>query len=117
MSSPEKRVARSEPREARSESRETRHETREARREMRDASREMRDASSEPRVANVERLVIRVPNWLGDAVMALPALAAVRAAFAGARIAIAAPASLAPLFAEGTPAAPDEVVTIATERD
>ena len=36
------------------------------------------------------RLVIRAPNWLGDAVMALPALAAVRAAMPETRIAIAA---------------------------
>lgn len=58
------------------------------------------------------RLVIRVPNWLGDAVMALPALAAVRAALPDARIAIAAPAAVAPVFEEATSAAPDEIMTI-----
>jgi heptosyltransferase-2 len=61
--------------------------------------------------------VIRAPNWLGDAVMALPALGAVRAAFPDSRLAIAAPASIAPLFFEETAAAPHEVVTIAAERD
>jgi heptosyltransferase-2 len=44
--------------------------------------------------------------------MALPALAAVRAALPEAHLAIAAIASVAPVFQEETPAAPDEVVTI-----
>ena len=42
----------------------------------------------------MKRLVIRAPNWLGDAVMALPALAAVRAAMPGTRITIAAVAAV-----------------------
>ncbi len=46
-----------------------------------------------------ERLVILAPNWLGDAVMALPAIADVRRAHPGATIAVAARASIAPLFA------------------
>ena len=58
------------------------------------------------------RLVIRAPNWLGDAVMALPALAAVRAALPESQIAIAAIAGVAPVFEEETPAALDEVLTI-----
>jgi heptosyltransferase-2 len=60
----------------------------------------------------MKRLVIRAPNWLGDAVMALPALAAVRAGLPEARIAIAAVAAVAPVFEEETAAAPDELVTI-----
>jgi len=44
--------------------------------------------------------------------MALPALAAVRAGLPGTRIAIAAAAAVAPVFEEGTAAAPDELVTI-----
>ena len=45
------------------------------------------------------RLVVRAPNWLGDAVMALPAMAAVRAAFPdGASRGRGACASVAPLF-------------------
>ena len=58
------------------------------------------------------RLVVRAPNWLGDAIMALPALAAVRQAFPSARIAIAALKSVAPIFQEQTAAAPDEIVVV-----
>ena len=43
-------------------------------------------------------MVIVAPNWLGDAVMALPAIADVRAGRPGATIAVAARASVAPLF-------------------
>ena len=46
------------------------------------------------------RVVVRVPNWLGDAVMALPAIAAVSRHAGGAEVTLAAPASVAPLFAE-----------------
>jgi len=46
-----------------------------------------------------KRLVIRAPNWLGDAVMALPAIADVRRAWPEARITVVARASVAPLFA------------------
>jgi heptosyltransferase-2 len=60
-----------------------------------------------------KRLLIRAPNWLGDAVMALPALAAVRAGLPETHVAIAAIASVAPIFEEQTSAAPDELVTIA----
>jgi heptosyltransferase-2 len=45
------------------------------------------------------RLVILAPNWLGDAVMALPAVADVRRAHADAHITIAARPSVAPLYA------------------
>lgn len=43
-------------------------------------------------------LVILAPNWLGDAVMALPAIADVRRALPAARITVAARPSVAPLF-------------------
>lgn len=46
----------------------------------------------------VERVVIVAPNWLGDAVMALPAIAAVRRHFADAHVTIAARPPVAPLF-------------------
>lgn len=46
------------------------------------------------------RLVIRLPNWLGDAVMALPALATVRQAFPDTFLALAALPSIAPIFEE-----------------
>ena len=38
------------------------------------------------------------PNWLGDAVMALPALADIRRAYAGGRLIVAARPSIAPLY-------------------
>jgi heptosyltransferase-2 len=44
------------------------------------------------------RLVVFAPNWLGDAVMALPAIADVRRAVPEASLAIAARPSIAPLF-------------------
>ena len=46
-----------------------------------------------------ERVVILAPSWLGDAVMALPAIADVRRASPDATIAVAARPSVAPLFA------------------
>src|SRR4051812_39862474 len=83
----------------------------------RKGKREIGPATSERRgkhlnVSAPQRLLIRAPNWLGDAVMALPALAAVRAGLPQTRITIAAIASVAPLFHEATSAAPDDVVTI-----
>ena len=44
-------------------------------------------------------LVVLSPNWLGDAVMALPAIADIRRHFAQARLTVAARASVASLFA------------------
>jgi len=46
----------------------------------------------------MQRLVILAPNWLGDAVMALPAIADIRRSLATAHIAVAARAAVAPLF-------------------
>jgi heptosyltransferase-2 len=46
----------------------------------------------------MDRIVILAPNWLGDAVMALPAIADLRRAAPRAVIAVAAKASIAPLF-------------------
>ncbi len=46
----------------------------------------------------MNRLVILAPNWLGDAVMALPAIADVRRAAPRAAIAVAARPAIAPLF-------------------
>src|SRR5438876_7951442 len=47
----------------------------------------------------MKHLVILAPNWLGDAVMALPAIADARRAAPDARIAVAARPAVAPLFA------------------
>lgn len=49
--------------------------------------------------------------------MALPALAAVRRAFEGRTIVLAATAGIAPLFEERTPARPDEILTVDGARE
>jgi heptosyltransferase-2 len=46
-----------------------------------------------------KRVIVFAPNWLGDAVMALPAIDDVRRHAAGASISVAARPSIAPLFA------------------
>jgi heptosyltransferase-2 len=62
------------------------------------------------------RVVVRAPNWLGDAVMALPAIGALRAAFRGATVAVAAIPAVAPIFEEETPARQDELLVV-TRKD
>jgi heptosyltransferase-2 len=47
---------------------------------------------------NVTQLLVFAPNWLGDAVMSLPAIADLRRALDGAIIDVAARPSIAPLF-------------------
>ena len=64
----------------------------------------------EPHVPH--RLLIRMPNWLGDAVMALPAAEAVRAAYPDKHIGIAAIPSVAPMFEERTAIAPQQVIVV-----
>jgi heptosyltransferase-2 len=58
------------------------------------------------------RIVVRPPNWLGDAVLALPAIAAVRRAHPSAHLTIAAIPAVAPLFREDTDAHPDRVIDL-----
>ena len=58
----------------------------------------------------MNRLVILAPNWLGDAVMALPAIADVRRAAPGLSIAVAARPSIAALF--GMVGDVNEVITL-----
>jgi lipopolysaccharide heptosyltransferase II len=58
----------------------------------------------------VRRVIIFAPNWLGDAVMALPAIADVRHGSSGATLAVAAQPSVAPLFTM-VPAV-DEILSI-----
>jgi heptosyltransferase-2 len=48
--------------------------------------------------STVPRFVVFAPNWLGDAVMALPAIADLRRAWPGARLIVAARPAIAPLF-------------------
>lgn len=59
-----------------------------------------------------ERVVVRPPNWLGDAVLALPAMAAVRRHFAGAHLTIAATPAVVALFREDTDVHPDRVIEL-----
>jgi heptosyltransferase-2 len=68
-----------------------------------------------PDHTQVARLVVRAPNWLGDAVMALPAMAAVRRHFSTAHLTIAAPKSVAALFHEQTDVRPDAVLVLPSD--
>lgn len=68
-----------------------------------------------PDGTQVSRLVVRAPNWLGDAVLALPALAALRRHFAPAHLTVAAPASVAALFREETDARPDAILVLSSD--
>jgi len=58
-----------------------------------------RDGSNETPLAHAERIVVRMPNWLGDAVMATPGLRALRAHAPRAHVTLHLPEGLAPLFA------------------
>jgi heptosyltransferase-2 len=59
-----------------------------------------------------ERVVVRMPNWLGDIVMALPALAMARRGMPASHLAMALPAAFAPIGAEAIDGAPDAVIAI-----
>jgi heptosyltransferase II len=67
-------------------------------------------------MSDVGRLVIRAPNWLGDAVLALPAMAAVRRALPDAHITVAALPSIAPMFEEDTSAGQDGLIVLPDAR-
>lgn len=58
------------------------------------------------------RIALRAPNWLGDAVMALPAMAAFRRAFADDDVAVVAPASVLAIFNEAHDVAPASTLAI-----
>ena len=58
------------------------------------------------------RIVVRMPNWLGDVVMALPAVAALRHTFPEAHLTLAAIGSIAPMFEEETPARQNQIVIV-----
>jgi len=57
-----------------------------------------------------DRLVVFAPNWLGDAVMALPAFSDIRRHFSSAHIAVAARPSVAPIYTMVSGV--DEVITL-----
>ena len=63
------------------------------------------------------RLIVRAPNPLGDAIMSLPAMAAVRAALGDRPLIVAAAPAVAPLFEEITAASPDQLITLDTRRE
>jgi heptosyltransferase-2 len=58
------------------------------------------------------RVVVRAPNWLGDAVMALPAMAAVRAHFPSAHLTVAATPAVAAILREDTDVNPDAILEL-----
>jgi lipopolysaccharide heptosyltransferase II len=62
----------------------------------------------------VTRLVVWAPNWLGDAVLALPAMAALRREFRDAHLAVAAVPGVAPMFRERTEVRPDAVIELSS---
>ncbi|MBI5560476.1 MAG: lipopolysaccharide heptosyltransferase II [Deltaproteobacteria bacterium] len=51
----------------------------------------------------IERILVRVPNWIGDAVISLPALSALKEVFSGAGITVLAKPRVAPVY-ENNPA-------------
>ena len=63
------------------------------------------------------RLVVRLPNWLGDAVMALPALGRLRRAWPDTFLALAALPSVAPIFEEVTEVRPQQIVRLDAATD
>jgi lipopolysaccharide heptosyltransferase II/tetraacyldisaccharide 4'-kinase len=48
---------------------------------------------------NIHRILLRAPNWVGDAAMSLPVLAGLASLFPGAQVAVLAAPRVAPLFA------------------
>jgi heptosyltransferase-2 len=67
---------------------------------------------TDPDPSSVSRLVLRAPNWLGDAVLALPAMAGLRRHFADAHLAVAARPGVAAMFREETDVRPDSVIEV-----
>ncbi len=65
---------------------------------------------------NGERVIVRAPNWLGDVVMALPALAALRQHTPGTLIVAVRP-HLAALFEEETAVRPDAIERVDPARE
>jgi heptosyltransferase-2 len=63
-------------------------------------------------VSEPTRLVVRLPNWLGDVVMAFPALAAIRHAYPGAHLALAGLPGVTPIFEETTAVRPQQLLAV-----
>jgi heptosyltransferase-2 len=63
-------------------------------------------------LGSARRVVLAPPNWLGDAVLAIPAMAAVRRAAPTADLTVAAAPAVAALFREVTDVRPDAVLEL-----
>ncbi len=63
------------------------------------------------------RLLVRLPNWLGDVVMALPALASVRSMFPEAHLAVAGTAAVTPIFEEQTGVRPQQIIVLDKDKE
>jgi len=61
------------------------------------------------------RIVVRPPNWLGDAVLALPAISAIRRRYPDAHVTIAAAPAVAAVFREQTLVHPNRVIDLPAE--
>jgi lipopolysaccharide heptosyltransferase II/tetraacyldisaccharide 4'-kinase len=57
-----------------------------------------RAGKASPKPPNVHRILLRAPNWVGDAVMSLPVLHGLTQLFPGAQISVLAVPQVAPLF-------------------
>jgi len=55
---------------------------------------------------SIKKILVRVPNWVGDAVMTLPALAALQGLYSGAQITVLAKKTVIPIY-ENNPAVHD----------
>jgi len=69
----------------------------------------------QPESKQINRIIVRGANWVGDAVMTLPALERLRSSFPGSHIALLAPPGVAGLF-EGAPFV-DEVIEYRRKED
>jgi lipopolysaccharide heptosyltransferase II len=67
-------------------------------------------------VSTIHRLLVRTPNWLGDIVMALPAIAIVRDMYPDAEVTVATPAAFSVTFLERTIVGPVEVLPMNGKR-
>ncbi len=70
--------------------------------EVRQGFGELRVHGHLPHPERVQHILVRTPNWVGDAVMSLPVLSGLRWRFPGARLTVLASPRVAPLF-QGQP--------------
>jgi heptosyltransferase-2 len=68
-------------------------------------------------VPDPARIVVRLPNWLGDVVMAFPALIAIRHAYPEAHLALAGLPSVTPVFEERTAVHPQQLLAVQKQNE